>query len=74
MRIDYVFIGIALVFMGLSLLAISGISSGNVQYGGVVIIGPFPIVFGSSPSMAIFGIVFALFVIMFMLFIMIARR
>lgn len=76
MRIDYVFVGIALVFMGLSLLALtSSISSGNVQYGGVIIIGPFPIVFGSSPSMAIFGVVFAVLVIVFMLvFMMMARR
>ncbi|RLI74700.1 TIGR00304 family protein [Archaeoglobales archaeon] len=51
-----IMIGIVLIFMGMSMLLIS---QSNVEYGGIVIIGPIPIVFGSSPDMAIFSIVIA---------------
>ena len=51
-----IMIGIVLIFMGMSMLLIS---QSNVKYGGIVIIGPIPIVFGSSPDMAIFSIVIA---------------
>ncbi len=60
-----VFVGITLVFIGLTLLAIGSIS--NVQYGGVVLIGPFPIVFGSSPGMAYFALIFALIMFIFLI-------
>ncbi|ADB57711.1 TIGR00304 family membrane protein [Archaeoglobus profundus] len=64
MRIDLIFVGIALILLGIALL---GLSAGQVHYGGVVIIGPFPIVFGSSPDMVILGIVLALILLTFML-------
>ncbi len=68
MRVEKVFMGITLIFMGLALLMISSaMHSANVQYGGVVIIGPFPIVFGSSLDMAVFGIFLAVFMILMML-------
>ncbi len=59
MRVEKVFLGMVLLFMGLALLTLSSIPSSNVQYGGVIIIGPIPIVVGSSPGMAVFGIMFA---------------
>jgi len=60
MRVEKVFAGIVLIFMGISILMLSlAMHSANVQYGGVVIIGPLPIVFGSSPSMAVFAVVLA---------------
>ena len=64
MRIDLIFVGIALIFIGIALL---GLNAGHVHYGGVIIIGPFPIVFGSSPDIVIFGIVLALILLTFML-------
>ncbi len=68
MQIEKVFVGITLIFMGLALLMISSaVHSANVQYGGVIIIGPFPIVFGSSLDMAVFGIIFALIMLLIML-------
>ena len=60
-----VFVGIALIFMGISLLLISQAES--VEYGGVVVIGPFPIILASSPDMAVVGIlVAAVFLLMFL--------
>jgi uncharacterized protein (TIGR00304 family) len=68
MRVEKVFAGITLIFMGLALLTISSaMNVANVEYGGVVIIGPLPIIFGSSLDMAVFGIVFAVILILLML-------
>ena len=64
---ELIFMGIALIMIGVALMAMS---TANVEYGGVIIIGPFPIVFGSSPSMALFGIVLAVMLIIFTLILM----
>ncbi|MFW6194241.1 MAG: TIGR00304 family membrane protein [Halobacteriota archaeon] len=53
MRPDKIFTGFALLFLGLALMTIS--SGGD--YGGVLLIGPIPIVFGSSLQMAVTGII-----------------
>ncbi len=63
-----VFAGITLVFVGLTLLSLSSIPAQNVQVGGVVMIGPIPLVFGSSPAMASFALVVALVFFLFFLF------
>jgi uncharacterized protein (TIGR00304 family) len=55
-------IGGALVAAGLILVAISiyqATAACNAGYGGVLLIGPIPIVFGSSPEMAIFSMLLA---------------
>ncbi|MCD6494254.1 MAG: DUF131 domain-containing protein [Archaeoglobaceae archaeon] len=51
-----IMVGVVLIFLGISMLIIS---QSNVEYGGVVVIGPIPIVFSSSPEMAMFSIVIA---------------
>ncbi|RLI76762.1 hypothetical protein DRP05_12310 [Archaeoglobales archaeon] len=51
-----IMIGIALIFMGISMLLIS---QSGVEYGGIVVIGPIPIVFGTSPDMVMFSIIIA---------------
>jgi len=56
-------IGIALVIMGFALLLLSP----GVSYGGVVIIGPIPIVFGNSPEIMILGIALALILLVMVL-------
>ncbi len=52
------FVGIALIFIGMFIIALAallasrhGVGKGNVKAGGVVIIGPVPIVFGSDKKM-----------------------
>jgi uncharacterized protein (TIGR00304 family) len=47
--IAFVFVGIALIFLSLAVHA-----KGKTEVGGVVLIGPFPIVFGTSKDMVIF--------------------
>ena len=49
-------LGVVLVFLGISMLIIS---QSNVEYGGILVIGLIPIVFGSSPDMAVLSILIA---------------
>ena len=70
-------IGVLLIAIGFLLVIISLIQTvmqsssvqGNTGFGGVILIGPIPIVFGSSPTMAIISIVttIALMIISFFL-------
>jgi uncharacterized protein (TIGR00304 family) len=70
-------IGLLLIAMGF-LLAMTSLfpsllqntSSDNSGYGGVILIGPIPIVFGSSPEMAVLSMIVAagLTVLVFLLF------
>ena len=53
-----ILIGFALVFAGASL------SSGNAGFGGLVMIGPIPIAFGSSPTMTVVAMVIGLLIMM----------
>jgi uncharacterized membrane protein len=61
--------GILIIFLGFGLLLGGSLGQGTVSTGGVVFIGPFPIVFGSGPngwvlalmSVLIGGIMVALF-------------
>ena len=63
-----VFSGVALVFLGLTLLVISQAGEANIEYGGVVIIGPIPIVFGTSVQLiALVILIAAAFLILFSL-------
>jgi uncharacterized protein (TIGR00304 family) len=67
MRIDLMFMGIILVFIGFALLMLS---ASHVSYGGVIIVGPIPIVFGSSLDMIVIGIVLALILMIFTIVLM----
>ncbi len=53
-----ILIGFALVFAGTLL------SSGNTGFGGLVMIGPIPIAFGSSPTMTVVAMVIGLLIMM----------
>ena len=65
---DYLFyglvIGIVIIFIGFLVLFIGMFSStrkeGNVEAGGVIIIGPIPIVFGSSKNISLLMLVLAI--------------
>jgi uncharacterized protein (TIGR00304 family) len=66
-------LGAILVVAGMMLVFLFFISTaiqGNASYGGVILIGPIPIVFGSSPQMALASmfLVLVLMVISFLLF------
>lgn len=42
--------GVLIIFAGFGLLLAGSLGQGTVSTGGVVFVGPFPIVFGSGPS------------------------
>jgi uncharacterized protein (TIGR00304 family) len=61
-------IGLSLIAMGfLALLAgmIQGFGQGSASYGGVILVGPIPIVIGSSPQMAIISMLMAAVLMIF---------
>ncbi|WP_456468894.1 TIGR00304 family membrane protein [Archaeoglobus sp.] len=55
-----VFTGFVILMLGISLLLLSSAQKYVAEYGGVVVIGPFPIVFASSPDIATFMIFIAI--------------
>ena len=62
-----VFSGLVMVMLGISLLALSTLSTSNYsnsEYGMVLIIGPFPIILASSPQIAILLIFLVLIAIL----------
>ena len=67
--------GVLLIFIGFVLIMISLVqnSGSGVGFGGVIMIGPIPIVFGSSPELALVSIVMTLAVMLLSLF-MFRRR
>jgi len=71
MRVDKVFIGFALLMLGLALLTIP---AGNIGFAGVVLIGPIPIVIGSSPTLAAIGIIIAAAFLLFVYFVTFSFR
>ncbi len=55
-------IGLLLIAMGFLMVIASILQSsfqGNFGYGGVILIGPIPIVFGSSPEMTVLPMIMA---------------
>ena len=67
MNLFKVFSGLVMVMLGISLLALSTLSTSNYsdsEYGMVLIIGPFPIILASSPQIAILLIFLVLIVIL----------
>lgn len=67
----FLILGIALVFIGIAVLAVaSAVSSGSGSVGVVIFIGPFPIVFGSGPNavcLILIGIILAVVSVIFFL-------
>lgn len=72
-----VVLGISLVFVGVAVIIVASVfaGGGSGSVGGVIFIGPFPIVFGAGPDAAwliALGVVFA--IISVVLFLVMNRR
>lgn len=68
-----ILIAIGLVLVLIFSLFIEAAVQGNASYGGVLLIGPIPIIFGSSPQMALASMILAL-VLMAVSFLLILPR
>jgi uncharacterized protein (TIGR00304 family) len=55
-----VILGILLIFIGTALQSSSNDSKTEVHTGGVILIGPIPIIFGNDKALVLFGVVFAI--------------
>ncbi len=55
-------LGIVLIIIGIVLITLSSISSAQIKSGGVVVIGPLPIVFGSDKDMITIAVIGAIIV------------
>ena len=68
-------LGFVVVIVGIILIAISSLVGGSVNVGGVIFIGPFPIVFGAGPDAAwLIAISIILAVVSVVLFVLFRRR
>ena len=67
-------LGIALVLLGFALIAIASLLSRESEFGGVVLIGPFPIIFGSSARAAALAIAMVLFILLALLLFHILQK
>jgi len=73
----FLFLGFALVFAGIIIVLVAAVlsGSGSASFGGVIFIGPFPIVIGAGPEaslMVLFGIILA--VLSVIVFLVMSRR
>jgi len=57
------FAGIAFIFIGILLVVISSLASSDVKTGGVLLLGPIPIIFGNDRRLIYVSLAFAAFVI-----------
>lgn len=71
-------IGIILVLLGTAILAFGSLGSGSTSVGGVVFIGPLPLVFGSGPNSGLLAltavVIGAVMVIVLYLNVLLRRR
>jgi len=69
-------IGFAIIIVGIIILAVASfLSGGSAGVGGVIFIGPFPIVFGAGPDATwLIGISIAISVVMIVIFLLMRKR
>ena len=74
--LGFLLLGIALVFVGIAVLAVASlVLGGSGSVGGVILIGPIPIVFGAGPDAGwLIAVSVILTVISVVLFLVLNRR
>lgn len=74
--LSFLFLGVALVFAGIIVIVVASVVlSGSGSVGGVVLIGPVPIVFGAGPDTSwLIGISIILTAVSVVLFLIMSRR
>jgi uncharacterized protein (TIGR00304 family) len=64
-----VILGILLIFIGTALQSSSNDSKTEIHTGGVILIGPIPIIFGNDRGLVLFGVIFAIILMILSYFI-----
>jgi uncharacterized protein (TIGR00304 family) len=65
----FILLGIGLIILGMIFSSSGTGQSGQIQGGGIVLIGPVPIIFGTSTAMILPLIILAVILMVFMLFL-----
>jgi len=73
----FLILGFVLVFVGIIVILVAAVlyGGGSASFGGVIFIGPFPIVIGAGPEvtlMVLFGIILAILSVI--MFLVMSRR
>ncbi len=70
---DVIKLGIVLILAGFALALVGAVlSASNTAFGGLIMIGPIPIAFGSSPEITVIGMVIGL--LLMLMFFILGRR
>jgi uncharacterized protein (TIGR00304 family) len=70
---DMIKLGLYLILAGIALLLIGSLlSARRVDFGGLIMIGPIPIAFGTSPEMTV--IAMAIGLVLMLLFLLLRRK
>ena len=74
--LGFLFLGVALVFVGVAVIVVASVFfSGSGSVGGVILIGPIPFVFGVGPDAGwLIGVSIILTVVSIILFLIMNRR
>ena len=73
--LGFLLLGITLVFAGIAVLAVASLVIGGSSVGGIILIGPIPIVFGAGPDAAwLIAVSIILTVVSVVLFLIMNRR
>ena len=62
-------LGILLIFIGTALQSSSNDSKTEIHTGGVILIGPIPIIFGNDRTLILFGVIFAIIIMILSYFL-----
>lgn len=74
--LGFLFLGVALVFVGIAVIVVASVFlGGSGSVGGVILIGPIPIVFGAGPDAGwLIGVSIILTAVSIVLFLIMNRR
>lgn len=73
--LTFLLLGLALIFIGVAVIAVASVALGGGSVGGVIFIGPIPIVFGAGPDagwLILISVIIS--VISIVLFVILNRR
>ncbi len=59
--------GLTLIFIGFILILLSLLKQGKIEHGGVILIGPFPIVWGTSKTIVLLILLITVIILTFLI-------
>jgi uncharacterized protein (TIGR00304 family) len=59
--------GLAFIFLGFILILLGLLKQGKIEHGGLILIGPFPIVWGSSKAVVLLILLMAIIILAFLI-------